>query len=289
MGKQWRAARQSSCDDDGTSLQMFGALRFVLASSSVCPCVAQKIIGSKEGESTAFRELFPRVREELGNHFRIVTGDATFCAWENAKLVGEEECLYAFGLKGNKPHLFELARQHGRYFSRGLEPLARTEERYRANTIVREFYACSVADDPNMDFPDARQFFYVNQTTYGPDGKICCVEQRYFVTSIPEGMFTPDQELLLVRLFWAIENDCNWTFDMVLGEDDHQPCQASRASIEAVSWLRIIGYNALSAWRQLMPRKDRRPAAWGRATQTLRDAFLLADLADCPENREGIT
>jgi hypothetical protein len=219
MGKQWRAARQSSCDDDGTSLQMFGALRFVLASSSVCPCVAQKIIGSKEGESTAFRELFPRVREELGNHFRIVTGDAAFCAWENAKLVGEEECLYAFGLKGNQPHLFELARQHGRYFSRGLEPLARTEERYRANTIVREFYACSVADDPNMDFPDARQFFYVNQTTYGPDGKICCVEQRYFVTSIPEGMFTPDQELLLVRLFWAIENDCNWTFDMVLGED----------------------------------------------------------------------
>ncbi len=50
-----------------------------------------------------------------------------------------------------------------------------------------------------------------------------------------------------MRMHWGIENGCHWTMDVVLGEDDSQPCQASRASIETVSWLRIIGYNAVSA------------------------------------------
>src|SRR6266542_1226224 len=47
--------------------------------------------------------------------------------------------------------------------------------------------------------------------------------------------------------------------------------QASRASIETVSWLRIIGYNAVSAWRQQAPRQDRKPVAWARAMETFRD------------------
>jgi hypothetical protein len=60
----------------------------------------------------------------------------------------------------------------------------------------------------------------------------------------------------------------------MLGEDDAQPCQASRASIETVSWLRIIGYNAVSAWRQQSPRKDHKPIASARAMETLRDALV---------------
>jgi len=286
-GEEVDGARQSWCDEEGTSLQTVGALRAVLASSSVCPCVSQKIIGSKEGESPAFRELFPKVCHHLGAHFQIVTGDAGLCARENAELVSDHDRFYLYGLKGNQPHLLELAQQHGRYFSRGRKPLARTEERYRANTIVRELYACTVAGDPQVDMKDARQFFYVNQTTYGPDGDPCAVELRYFVTSLPEGMLTRDEELALVRLMWAIENGCNWTMDMVLGEDDSQPCQANKTSIETVSWLRIIGYNALSAWRRLLPAKDRKPASWRRATQTLRDALVVDWFDDVL--RQGVT
>jgi len=51
--------------------------------------------------------------------------------------------------------------------------------------------------------------------------------------------------------------------DVMLGKDDAQPCQASRSSIEAVSWLRIIGYNAVSAWRQLAPRAVERQVHLG--------------------------
>src|SRR6266545_857490 len=103
-GKKVKGAQQSAYDADGSSLQTFGALRATLTSSSACPCVGQKLIGSKEGEATAFRELLPRVCDELGGQFRIVTGDAGLCARENAALVSELGRWYVFGLKGNQPH-----------------------------------------------------------------------------------------------------------------------------------------------------------------------------------------
>jgi hypothetical protein len=84
VGPKVEGTRQSSYDADGSSLQTFGALRATLTSSSACPCVRQKGIGSKEGEATAFRELLPRACDELGGQFRIFTCDAGLCARGNA-------------------------------------------------------------------------------------------------------------------------------------------------------------------------------------------------------------
>jgi hypothetical protein len=281
-GEKVEGARQSSYDADGSSLQTFGAMRAALTSSSVCPCVGQRTIGSKEGEATAFRELLPRVCDELGGHFKIVTGDAGLCARENAALVTKLGRWYLFGLKGNQPHLYGLARDC-QHYSIG-KPLARTVDTYRGHTVVRELFARTVAGDPEADIDDAQQLWYVCQATYSAEGECTAVEQRHFVTSIPEGTLARDQELALVRMHWSIENGCHWTMDVVLGEDDAQPCQASKGSIETVSWLRIIGYNAVSAWRQQAPRKDGKPIAWARAQETLRDALLLAQV----EHHEAI-
>lgn len=286
-GETVEGAKQSAYDAEGSSLQTFGALRATLTSSSVCPCVGQRIIGSKEGESTAFRELLPKVCDQLGEHFRIVTVDAGLCARENAALVTNLGRRYLFGLKGNQPHLYDLAREH-QHYALGT-PLARTAEQYRGHTIVRELYARDVAGDPEADIEAAQQIWYVCQTTTDRRGDVVAVEQRYFVTSIPAETLTRDEELALVRMHWAIENGCHWTMDVMLGEDDAQPCQASRESIEAVSWLRIIGYNAVSAWRQLAPRKDRKPIAWERAMETLRDALLVAQVVHHREAIQGIT
>lgn len=277
-GEKMPGAVQSTYDGEDSSVQTFGALRAALTSSSVCPCVGQRMIGSKEGESPAFRALLPKVCEQLGGQFRIVTGDAGLCARENAELVTSLGRWYLFGLKGNQPYLHDFAREHGEY-DLGT-PLARTAERYRGNTIVRELYARDVADDPAAAIEAAQQLWYVCQTTTDRRGQIVAVEQRYFVTSIPTGTLTRDEELALVRLHWGIENGCHWTLDMVLGEDEGHPCQASRSSIETVSWLRLIGYNALSAWRALAPRKDGRPIPWARAAETLRDALLAAQVTD---------
>jgi len=286
-GEKMPGAVQSAYDTEDSSVQTFGALRAALTSSSVCPCVGQRLIGSKEGESTAFRELLPSVCDALGGHFRIVTGDAGLCARENAEVVTALGRWYLFGLKGNQPYLHDIARDFGRYDLRA--PLARTAERYRGHTIVRELYPREVADDPAVFIEAAPQLWYVLQTTTDHHGEIVAVEQRYFVTSIPAGTLTRDQELALVRMHWAIENGCHWTMDVMLGEDEGHPCQASRASIETVSWLRLIGYNAVSAWRRLAPTKDRKPMAWARAMETLRDALLAALVVDHREVVHGIT
>jgi len=287
-GKKVQGAQQSAYDAEGSSLQTFGALRATLSSSSACPCVGQQIIGSKEGEATAFRELLPRIIDQLGGQFRIVTGDAGLCARENAELVTALGRWYLFGLKGNQPRLHGLAREH-QHYTLDRPPLARTAEKYRGHTIVRELYARDVAGDPEADIEAAQQLWYVCQTTTDRHGTCVAVEQRYFVTSIPATVLTRDEELALVRMHWAIENGCHWTMDVMLGEDDAQPCQASRSSIEAVSWLRIIGYNAVTAWRQLAPRKDRKPIAWARAMETLRDALLVAQVADHREFAQAVT
>ena len=55
------------------------------------------------------------------------------------------------------------------------------------------------------------------------------------------------------------------------------------------AWIRIIGYNAVSAWRQQAPRKDSKPIAWQRAMETLRDALLLAEVVEDREALPGIT
>ena len=216
-----------------------------------------------------------------------MTGDAGLCARKNAALVTKLGRWYLFGLKGNQPNLYSFARD-SQHYSIG-KPLARTAEKYRGHTIVRELFARSVAGDPEADIEDAQQLWYVCQATYSPNGECTAAEQRYFVTSIPAETLTRDQEPALVRMHWAIENNCHWTMDVMLGEDDAQPCQASKASIETVSWLRIIGYSAVSTWRQQAPRKDPKPIAWERAMETLRVALLLAQLVDHREAVQGIT
>ncbi len=68
--------------------------------------------------------------------------------------------------------------------------------------------------------------------------------------------------------------------DVALEEDDRQPCQLTRDAIEVVGWLRIIGYNILSAWRAALRLKDgAKRQSWSRCIELLRDCFIF--------NREG--
>ena len=113
-------------------------------------------------------------RKQLGGQFRIVTGDAGLCARENADLVTSLGRWYVFGLKGNQPYLHDVARDYGQ--SDLGTPLARTAERYRGHTIVRELYARDVAGNPAAAIEAAQQLCYVCQTTTDRRGEIVAVE-----------------------------------------------------------------------------------------------------------------
>ena len=259
-----------ACDEAGTPVWRLGTLRAVLTSLVAAPCVDLEFIGAKEGESPAFRQLLPRVVESFGEHFGVVTGDAGLAAAENAALVRQLGKHYLLGLKGNQPTLHGHAVES--IADKRCAPRARTEDRARGETVVRELWTHALKPG-EVEFPGARLLLCVRQTHLKEDGT-SSVEWRYFVTSLSTVDMGFHHLLRLVRLHWAIENRHHWTLDMVLEEDERQPCLASRTALEVTAWLRVLAYNLLSGWRAALPLKDRLPVAWARACETLRDALV---------------
>jgi Transposase DDE domain len=248
------------------------SVRAVLTSSRVRPCLDVEVIGEKAGEAPAFRRLFPRVNDEFGEAFRIVTTDAGLTCRENAALVEAAGKHYLFALRENQKSLHALA-----VSKLAATPVTeRTEEHRNGARILRELRTVAVSAAPEMTFPGLQQVWSVRrQVTLNGATAPASDEVRYFLSSIPPTLLSPGHQLDLVRLHWGIENNHNWTMDVALAEDDIQPCQLSREAIEVVGWLRILGYNLLSAWRAQAPSQDKQPLSWLRCMELLRDAFLM--------------
>ncbi len=257
-------------DEEGTPLWRLGTLRAVLTSVVAAPCVDLEFIGAKEGESPAFRQLVPRVVEAFGEHFQVITADAGLAAAENAALVRSLGKHYLLGLKGNQPTLHGHAIES--LADKRCAARARTNDRAHGETVLRELWTHALTPG-EVELAGARLLLWVRQTHLKKDGTQS-VEWRYFVTSLSTVELSFAHLLRLVRLHWAIENRHHWTLDMVLEEDDRQPCLHSRCSLEVTAWLRVLAYNLLSAWRARLPLKDRLPVAWARACERLRDALV---------------
>ncbi len=248
------------------------SVRAVLTSSRVRPCLDAEVIGEKAGEAPAFRLLFPRLAREFGGNFRIVTTDAGLTCRENAALVAAAEKHYLFALRENQKSLHAVA-----VAKLAEAPLkVRTDDHRNGARILRELRTVTVSDIADLNFPGLEQLWSVRRivTLNGATAPVSD-SVRYFVSSIPPTLLSPTQQLDLVRLHWGIENGHNWTMDVALSEDDVQPCQLTRDAIEVVGWLRILGYNLLSAWRAHAPTKDRQPLSWSRCIELLRDALVL--------------
>ncbi len=273
--KTVEGAKVSVDEGSGTVTSSFTALRAVLTSSMARPCLDLELIQEKAGEAPAFRTLFPRVCQSFGGQLQVVTADAGITCRENALVVLGQEKHYLFAVKGNQPHLHALAQDT---FAGMPGPVrAHTADRRNGALVFRELHVVRVADFPSeVNFPGAVELWRVHQTSTPGDGSAGTTETRFFVSSMPADFLTPTQKLELVRLHWGIENGHHWTLDVALEEDTIQPCQASRDSIEVVTWLRTLAYNLLATWRTGAPSKDSRKLSWARAMKTLRDSFVIA-------------
>lgn len=257
-------------DEQGAPVWKLGALRAALTSIGAAPCLDMELIHAKQGESPAFRVLWPRVVEHFGEHFQVMTGDAGLCAAENAALVLESKKHYLLGLKGNQPTLHDYAVVA--IASKQGPARARTEDRAHGETVVRELWTHALGPG-EVDFPGARLLLGVRQTRLKNDGTQS-VEWRYFVASLSTVDLSFKHLLKLVRLHWAIENQHHWTLDVVLQEDARQPCMASASSLEVTAWLRTLAYNLLAVWRAMLSLNSRQRVRWKRACEKLRDALV---------------
>ena len=215
-------------DEAGTPLWRLGTLRAVLTSVVAAPCVDLEFVGAKAGESPAFRQLLPRVVAAWGEHFQVLTADAGLTAAQNAALVRSLGKHYLLGLKGNQPTLYGHAIES--LADKKCAPRARTEDRAHGQTVVRELWTHALVPG-EVEFAGARLLLCVRQTHLEKDGTQS-TEWRYFVTSLSTVDLSFAHLLRLVRLHWAIENRHHWTLDMVLEQDDRQPCLHSRCALE---------------------------------------------------------
>jgi hypothetical protein len=248
------------------------AVRAVLSSSLVTPFLDMEIIGEKAGEAPAFRVLFPRVLEAFGHLFEIVTGDSGIGCRENAKLVADSMKDYVFSLKGIQKSVEQAAID---LFAANLSvPFKDAGEVRDGGILAREIVAVAVNEHSATEFVGSKQFWRVIQRLV-VGGKLMTEEIRYFVVTLDMSVIGPEKALALVRIHWAIENSHNWTMDMKLMEDDVQPCQHTKESLSVVCWLRMMGYNMVSAFRASAPKKDRKPQSWKRTMDKLRDALCV--------------
>jgi hypothetical protein len=66
----------------------------------------------------------------------------------------------------------------------------------------------------------------------------------------------------------------HWTLDVVLGEDERQPCRPTRTALEVVAWLRTLAFNLVSCFRARLPPEGRHLVEWARACELLRDSLV---------------
>jgi len=257
-------------DEEGRELWRLGALRAVLTSALAAPCLDLEFIGAKEGESPAFRQLWPRLVQAYGEHFGVVTGDAGLTAAQNAELVRKLGKHYCFGLKANQPSLHEYAVEA--IAAKQCPARSRTEERAHGKTVVRELWTHALKSG-EVDFPGARMLLLVRQQHWKDEGSVE-EEYRYFVTSLDTTVFNFHQLLRLVRVHWGIENRHHWALDVVLGEDERQPCRPTRTALEVVAWLRALAFNLLACFRARQPLEGRHLIEWARACELLRDTLV---------------
>ena len=102
----------------------------------------------------------------------------------------------------------------------------------------------------SVSFPGAKQFIQIHQTKINRKTGEVTEQDHYFVTSIPFEEMSAKRLVKLVRLHWGIENNANWTCDVIFEEDSHFPCRKGYGP-SLMSWLLILAYNIISILRSL--------------------------------------
>lgn len=266
LGIAPHAARNSTCDSEGTPCWDLYTSRACLTSSRARPVLDQEFIGRDSTEYTVFQPLLRRLVETFPKLFEVITVDAGVASRENARLVRELKRHYLFALKKNAGRIFNSACER----TAAAPVLAASCEQAKGHAVTRQLRRVAVPDE--CDYPGVREFWRVEELI---DGVL--VDTRVFLCSLAPERLSDDQALGLVRLHWGIENGANWTADMILAEDQGSPCEVG-TGVAVVSWLRILAYNLLSGVRAHMPAKDRRPATWKAAALEMLQALLLHDL-----------
>lgn len=247
-----RWGQRHTRDHDGSPYWLVRALRAVLTSAVGKPALWQLPIPPHTNEMGCFVAMFDALRQAYDALFEVITVDSGMTCKAHAAYVHAAGKGYVMAVKDNQP---ELLRELVRVLvpQTDLASLAHSDwERLKGHSVQRRLYrTVELAGLPGWE--SLRQGWLVRAVHRADDGREQH-EDRFFLSNVPVGRLSPSQILRVVREHWSIENDCNWTLDMVLAEDDLPMCTQGTATL-TLGVLRLLAYNLL----QLARRKHLRP------------------------------
>jgi predicted transposase YbfD/YdcC len=219
-------------------------VRAVLISAASKPAIDQVVIRPDTNECGMFAEVLAQLEAAYGSLVEVYSGDAAFCSEANARLVAKAGKGYIFGLKGNRRELWREAR---RVLGAETSAVVSTDwERYQGARVRYHLYRTTELEG-YLDWEHLKQVWRIEKERVKQQGQVER-ENRYYVTNLHVGRFQPAQILQVVRAHWGIENNCNWTMDVVWDEDTKVWCGRG-AAIQALSLLRLMAYNLVALWR----------------------------------------
>ena len=274
-------ACQKMTQDDGTSYYRLHALHAVLVSAASQPCIDQRLVHGKTNEMGSYKGFVDGLYATYGrsaDRLELVANDAGMTSADNAAHTDGLNIAYLMAIKKNQPTLFAEAERlcgWGGHKQSGHVCEAVTPwEYYRGTRIRRELHR-SRDIEKWPDWESAKQLWRVKQTTESPDGS-ATVENRYFITNLAWGRLNAQQILAVVRAMWGVENGCHWTLDVQMKQDTCCWCTTGNAQ-RALSWLRLMAYNALGFLRHRYLRSDSsRAMPWDDVRRLLQRALTDA-------------
>lgn len=229
---------------DRPSYAQLRMVRSVLISAASKPAIDQVVIRPDTNECGMFAEVLAELEAAYGSLVEVYSGDAAFCSEANARLVAKAGKGYIFGLKGNQR---ELWREATRVLGGVTTAVVITPwEKYQGAGVRYHLYRTTELEG-YLDWEHLKQVWRIEKERVKQHGQVER-ENRYYVTNLHLGRFKPEQILQVVRAHWGIENNCNWTMDVVWDEDTKVWCGRG-AAIQALSLLRLMAYNLVALWR----------------------------------------
>ena len=220
-----------------------------LISSEAAVCLDLCPIPGDTNEVRAVLD-FTRTLLESYKHtslFEAIINDAGNASLEHANIINNE---YSLG------YIFAIKKNCGDIFTEGKRLLADlTEEqaektvsyKYQGNVVTQRVWRVTIQG--YLKWAHARQLVRVERTVERK-GKPFSLGNRFFVTNLVPGRLNGRGWLEAIRRYWRVENEGNWTHDVVWKEDAKRtPWITEPGAVYALAMLRSIAFNVVSILR----------------------------------------
>lgn len=236
--------------------------RAFLVSSEAQVCIHQRPIPGDTNEIGAVCSFTKELIEayKRTSLFEVIIADAGNTSLAHGDLIHGADLGYVLAIKANCGDIHQEAL---RLLAHSPQKEAETNvcRREKGDKVTHSVWRAPI--NGYLKWGHARQLVRVQRVVEKSDGTVS-TGNRYVVTNLTRGRLNGGGWLTLIRLYWRIENNGNWTADSVFGEDAKRTpfCRVPTA-VFALSVLRMIALNIFAILRSMVRRDwDSNKISW---------------------------